>query len=114
MKKNRIERPEVLAIKEIDKLNGRAKENAINAALYGIGTGICLTATILFFVEGINCIVKDEYIGKLLGRYGLALLSASGTLFTGLKTCKILNSINNQIDIYSDMAKDQFVKKLEK
>lgn len=114
MNNKRLPDPNKLAIRDIEKFETRTNNNVKNAIVMAGLTGLCLAFTSVFAVLGLDSVSRNQYVGKSLGYGALALLSASGMLFSGLKTTKLYSRTEKQHEIFKDMATNQFEQELQK
>ena len=103
-----------LMIKEIEKLEGRTKESIRNLINAAASTGIFASLSAAFAGLGLNSVARNEFAGNSVGCGVLALLCASATIIAYDKVRKYNKNVINKIEIYSDMAENQFVQKLQK
>ncbi len=109
-----MENPNEYAIKEIEKFERRTKNNIKRLVTACVSTGTLAASSIVFGILGLNSVARREFIGKSLGYGTLTLLCASFATYAFYKAYNYYCSLNNKIEIYSDMAEDQFVQKLQK
>lgn len=114
MSSKRLPNPNELAIRDIEKFEKRTNENVKNAIVMAGCTGICLAFASVFAVLSLDSVARNQFVGKSLGYAAFALLSASGVLFSGLKTVNLFSKSVKQHEIFKDMATNQFEQELQK